>query len=1167
MNPLGMWTSLRSNVESYLAVLGPRFARLIWVAAIGGMIWVFGPRLAYGDFAPLTTARARLITIGVILLIWAVWALVSWWRSRRADAALASGVAESPETRAATETREEIAELRKRLRDAMKMMRKVVGRRFGYAYEYPWYLMMGAPGTGKTTLVMNSGFKFPLGDALRAEPVQGVGGTRNCNWWFTDRAILIDTAGRYTTQESGHERDSAGFLGFLSMLRRRRRAQPVNGVILTLSLTDLLTQNPEARLREVRAVRQRLAEIEGSLGARIPIYLVLTKADRLSGFAPFFETLGAQGREQVWGMTFPADAAAVRGRAADLFSTEYRGLLERLNTMLLERLQQETDIERRGAIFRFPAQVAALHAALREIVEELCSGNEKVAEPFIRGVYFTSATQEDTARRTSAIPQPASAMNRSFFVNRLFADLILGEAALVGRDMRVSRRRKIMTGIAYGTLAAGVLLLTGSWISGYSYTRQAMAAADTELVRYSELVDTIPVRDIDDADFLRLLPALNTLSSLPEALQPNPAAIPLHKIALGMDRTSRIAENHANAYSEALGKLLLPRYMVALQTRLKTPGLSEADAFETLKHYLSLAGLGPIDPDALLAQSEVIFAELYPGSGREATRQALQQHMVAMLERGDLPILAIDDLLVAETRDRVRSRSPAQRVLDLLATLPETRAIPDWSVTAVLGPAASNAFQRSSGAELDQPIDGLLTRAGYQTVVLPRIAEMAEAAAGENWVRGPGAAVSATPSEISSGAIELYWAAFSDTWRDNLGDVTIRPVSSLADATELVAVVSSEADPFERLAEGIAAATNLAGPAALPDGVAEDPPPDPAEATPGLPFDPLAAPDPYGALRRALEVKGEGEEAANALTPLGPILDEAYQQLGRVAATDARAAEVFAAGSQLTAAAQNLAAAGRRLPGPVDAWTVGLAGQIAAAAAAEARVSVDALWQAEGARECRRAVEGRYPFATAAESEVTIDDFTRIFGPEGLFATFFDGNLAEFVDVSTDPWSWKGGLGTSGQSSDALAQFQRAAAIRTAFFPTGAERPRVEVTIQPRQLDPSVKTVIIRFGDIQSTYREQLPENRTLVWPSEGSNDASISVLPGRNGLRPLERVGTWAPFRLLDQGEATPVSDNQLDVAFAIDGRDIVLRITSGSVNNPFRLDALKEFRCPDRL
>ncbi|MFS4437495.1 type VI secretion system membrane subunit TssM [Paracoccaceae bacterium GXU_MW_L88] len=1170
MNFVGMWTSFRSTIDSYVSVVGRRFVALIWVGAIAALIWIFGPRLVIGDFAPLVSPRNRLIAIGVLFGLWAIWALISWIRSRRADADLIDDIADSPEQRAKAETKAEIDELRGRLRDAMAMMKKVVRRRYGYVYEFPWYLMMGAPGAGKTTLLTNSGLKFPLGDALGGEPVQGVGGTRNCNWWFTDQAILIDTAGRYTTQDAGQERDKAGFLGFLDMLRKHRRAQPINGVILTFSLTDLLSQSPEARLREVRAIRQRLTEIATTLKAQIPVYIVLTKADRLTGFEQFFEGLGAEGREQVWGITFPLKETRDQSNVPDVFSREYQDLTERLNGLLMERLQQELDIDRRGRIFRFPAQVAALKDSLQEIIGELSSGTGQIEEPLIRGVYFASATQEAEFRQELGGPR---SMNRSFFVNKLFGDVIMDEAGLVASDKRVTRRQKIMQGVTYGAMAVAALLLAGSWISSYIVNRNALAQVRNDLTRYDELASNIPVRDVQDADFLRVLPALDALSNIPatfsETDESAPLGLPLHRVALGLDRQDTIVEEYDDHYANALGAYLLPRYMVALQDKLKEEDLSEADAFETLKHYLSLAGLGPVDPDALLLQSEQIFEEIYPGSGRRTARERLAAHMEAMLATGALPVMAIDDNLVAETREKIGSRSASQRAYDLLRSRRAARDLGVWSPAQALGPSGARVFARASGAPLTDGIEGIYTRRGYQQVILTQIGAMSEIAANEGWVRGATAAAtqSQSTSEISADAANLYWSDFSRVWRELLGDLVIREVNGLEEAADLVSVVASESQPLERLAQEVTREAWLTGPPPGLEAAGERAEAAASNFTPPdtLPFDALAAPDPYAALRRGLEETGEGEEAANIFGPLDPLFDEIYQQISRATATDARTAEIFAAEGPLNTATQDLLAEGRRLPIPADRWVVELAGRIGNASVANARRSIEELWQANGLTECRRALEGRYPFAPGAAQDVTIADFTRMFGPDGLFATFFDENLSGLVDVTVEPWTWSGGLGTSGQDSEALTQFRYADTIRRAFFPSGATGPEVDYAFDLEWIS-NAQVALIEIGGLSSFHGQDRTRERSFVWPTEEREVARLTLLPGSRA-QALETTGPWAPFRLMDEGAITPVSDNEFNVRFEVAGRGAELRVTSGSVNNPFRLEAIRNFSCPESL
>src|SRR4029077_14233351 len=88
----------------------------------------------------------------------------------------------------------------------------------GSLYDLPWYVFIGAPGSGKTTALVNSGLKFPADQRGSKAAVRGVGGPRNCDWWFTDEAVFLDTAGRYTTQYSDATSDSEGWREFLALL-------------------------------------------------------------------------------------------------------------------------------------------------------------------------------------------------------------------------------------------------------------------------------------------------------------------------------------------------------------------------------------------------------------------------------------------------------------------------------------------------------------------------------------------------------------------------------------------------------------------------------------------------------------------------------------------------------------------------------------------------------------------------------------------------------------------------------------------------------------------------------------------------------------------------------------------------------------------------------------
>lgn len=60
----------------------------------------------------------------------------------------------------------------------------------------------------------------------------------------------------------------------------------------------------------------------------------------------------------------------------------------------MERLQQERDLARRDLIYGFPQQFGALKDCLQSFLEGVFKPNAFEERVLLRGVYFTSGTQE-----------------------------------------------------------------------------------------------------------------------------------------------------------------------------------------------------------------------------------------------------------------------------------------------------------------------------------------------------------------------------------------------------------------------------------------------------------------------------------------------------------------------------------------------------------------------------------------------------------------------------------------------------------------------------------------------------------------------------------------------------------------------------------------------------
>jgi type VI secretion system protein ImpL len=328
----------------------------------------------------------------------------------------------------------EIASIRARFEQAASTLQR------NRIEELPWYVMIGAPGSGKTTALVNSGLRFLLPVERGAAPVAGVGGTRNCDWWFTDEAVLLDTAGRYTTQDSDARADAAGWHGFLKLLQQFRPQRALNGAIVTVSVSDLMLWAKAERARFTGHVRMRLSEIYAALGLRFPVYLLVTKTDLLAGFTETFGDLDAEARAQVWGTTF--EQGIDPSWMGNDYARDFAALEGRLNAEMLARLHEERDLQRRAAIYRFPQQFHALGPLLSEFLPQAFGVQVNHRTVQLRGAYFTSGTQEGNPidrvlgamerafRLERKAGQAPSGTGKSFFITRLLREVVFPEARL-----------------------------------------------------------------------------------------------------------------------------------------------------------------------------------------------------------------------------------------------------------------------------------------------------------------------------------------------------------------------------------------------------------------------------------------------------------------------------------------------------------------------------------------------------------------------------------------------------------------------------------------------------------------------------------------------------------------------------------------------------------------
>jgi hypothetical protein len=362
------------------------------------------------------------------------------------------------------EIREALAELSEKWQTSVAQLREA-----GMSiYSLPWYLLIGEPQSGKSTTLKNSGLEFPVG----ADALSGSGGTRNCDWWFSNEAVILDTAGRFTFQEESAP-DQHEWTTFLKLLRKHRKYCPVNGVIVVIPATSLVEDPADEQERKAKNIRQKLLHLQKLLEIRFPIFILVTKADRILGFTEFFSKLDPVDQRQLFGWSNPGPPE--EGWDLKSFSGTFDEIVDRVHKQRVRFLKDEENIPLVDKLFVFPEELEALKEPLANYFQTIFA-TSRYEEPFLfRGFYLTSGVQQgrpiaracrDLLRVQVGDPQgvlddleQVFHKSRAFFIRDFYEKKLFPEQGLIARTRAALKKDQKYRWVMYG-LSGGIITLT-----------------------------------------------------------------------------------------------------------------------------------------------------------------------------------------------------------------------------------------------------------------------------------------------------------------------------------------------------------------------------------------------------------------------------------------------------------------------------------------------------------------------------------------------------------------------------------------------------------------------------------------------------------------------------------------------------------------------------------
>jgi type VI secretion system protein ImpL len=1170
------------------------FSRRLWifvgVVLLCLLIWWYGGLLKFGETEPLGTDLARAIAVAVVAVIYLLALLLSALRAARRNQMFVTELAQPKAVAPPKPGEESVAEINTKFQSVLaEMKRSKLGNR-KFLRDMPWYVIIGPPGTGKTTALKQSGLHFPID---LSDDIKGVGGTRNCDWFFTEQAVLVDTAGRYVQQASDPEVDAAEWTGFLEMLKKHRGKRALNGVIVALSMRELL--GPEADLRaHGREIRKRLAELRERLQIQLPVYLMVTKADLIPGFEPFFADLSTPDREQVWGATLPTDAR-VDGVTVE---REAKALIAAAEGRLPARMAEDANLPRRAEIFRFPAQMERLEGPLKTLIDVVFGESRYEESPWLRGFYLTSATQEgspidrllgDLAGAFGLSPEPpqrrAFGETRSYFLKNLITEVIFPEAGLGQFDAAAEERRRW---VWRGSVAAASLVtVLGILAFLFSYLRYSGAIADQARLSADlagKLTFVAAKQAPADPASLDLYDALDAVTQVAGARTEVAGGV---LTAMGPTAKAELDQAAKIAYERTLKGVLEPRMVALLEATMWKNIRDPIFLLGALKTYNVMTGLAAGDTAQVADwwQNALPAASVIDPFPTEEAKTAQLDAIQRMRGEEASARVQPDKALVAAALESICTIPLSVRAYDALLNDPTVAALPEWLPAEAAGPNGQRVLTRLSGANLRAGIPGAFTYDGFQNTVWGLIPTVAKQQIEDSKVFAGGCPESSdiTVPELENDMRKLYTDDYIDRWNSFLQDIRISPITDLQVAAANLKDLASPESTLKRLLLAVVKETDLTRD---PDADAGDAAKDAAaggvlkavtKATGGLgkAVTKIAKagakpgePPPGDAIARRFagiksvvaEVDGNPPKIGDLELAFGGLATE-FQQVMITADPQATLTER----GGLPTLLGSLTTVAANLPDPVNTWITAFARDTIGVTREAVLAELNARWKADVLPYCQQATANRYPFDPTSKADVLSEDFQKLFGPGGRFDKFTTEQLKQYIDTTTDPWTWRTDYGLDPAT---LAPFQQAAKMRDGLF-SGAIGPSMKFQLEPVEMSAESERMVLDLDGVQLVYSHGAVKGQEFTWPGQnGSSQITLSLVPlDGSGEALVSETGTWAWLRMLDRAKVARADNGAFDVRFALGNQYIALKLQALSIENPYDKTMFKGFKCPEKF
>lgn len=808
-------------------------SQLTYAFGIGGMLSFYGIVSIIVYMLPASTVGSteKIVIIALVLLTLPFALLIAFFvsrRNRRKEAASensASAGEKAPEPVQAKTAKAagSYAEIDRGLDEVVQFLKTSNLGEGGRdaVYSLPWFLIAGAPRSGKSSFIVGSELDMQALPSQRASELRLVRPTAGVDWRVSSEAVFIDTAGRYQTE--GIESDEWNAL--LEGIKKRRPARPIDGVIFAANVEQLLKSEEAETEQLAKVLRNRLDEAIQRLRVRFPVYLVFTNSDGIEGFSDSFSISKNEGKTLVWGATIPLEKSE---NAQAQFDPEFELLHNAVMKRRITRLSAPFPPVRQLRIFNFPLHVGSARRKIGAFISTLFRPNPFSENPLLRGFYFTASPA------AKANPNSPTSVAHSYFTGRLVRDVILRDKDLV-RTFQAQRQRPPIFGWL-ATLAGTVvitLLLAMAAVSLYN-NKQMLDQARVRGESLLTITKTDAYKDPAKADERSVRAEMNATEDL---------RVLLVKLD-DYERNGAPWYMRFGLYSgnRVFKQYLLKIWMSVIENRYKTATIKKVEAdlrkfansnsvadpskltdaeeqvlgknYDLLKAYLMLSGQfkDKADPTHIantLRDYWTTESKIPPDLKLVAQQQL--DFWAKQVDRDDadynFPRISPDGKLVDDVRKKLQAFPAVYRYYKRQVT-EISKTIEDK-----VGTTTAEAILTRNGADaglLDSTytVPGAYTKPGFQ-LMKKAIAAADQNLSEDDWVMGETGKKQVAQTTDSAKIEDRYYRDYADHWRAFVKGTSVKPFKSKDAATAALQSFSSANSPMKILLIEIAKNTNL----------------------------------------------------------------------------------------------------------------------------------------------------------------------------------------------------------------------------------------------------------------------------------------------------------------------------------------------------------------------